>query len=120
MLDQWMPIGIDLYAAQVDEAALRITAHRMLDLDYVGAPVGQNAPSCRGANVNWATSSIRKPFITCTVAAYSLSWQQRFAFSMRYVSYASFPRRGRVSNLAIGACPSGQGTYPRKAKLVIE
>ena len=34
--------GIELEAAHVEEAALRVAAHRMLDLDDVRAPVGED------------------------------------------------------------------------------
>jgi hypothetical protein len=34
--------GVELHAAQIDETALRISPHGMLDLDDVCAPVGQD------------------------------------------------------------------------------
>ena len=42
VLDHGMAHRVDLHAADVDEAALRVAAHRMLDLDDVRAPVGQD------------------------------------------------------------------------------
>ena len=42
MLDQRVPQGIELDPAHVEETALGIAAHRMLDLDHVGPPVGED------------------------------------------------------------------------------
>ncbi len=42
MLYQRMPVGIELEATHVDEATLSIAARRMLDLDDVGTPVGED------------------------------------------------------------------------------
>ena len=42
MLDQRVPVRIQLEAAHVDEAALGVAAHRVLDLDDVRAPVGED------------------------------------------------------------------------------
>ncbi len=42
MLHQGVAHGVELHAAQIDETALRIAAHGMLDLDHVCAPVGQD------------------------------------------------------------------------------
>ena len=44
MLDQRMPLRVQLEAAHVDEAALGVAAHRVLHLDDVGAPVGEDGP----------------------------------------------------------------------------
>ena len=35
-------VGVDLHAVQIDEAALRVAARGVLDLDDIRAPVGQN------------------------------------------------------------------------------
>ncbi|ABK73678.1 hypothetical protein MSMEG_0584 [Mycolicibacterium smegmatis MC2 155] len=42
MLDQRMPVGVELEPAHVDEAPLGVAPHRMLNLDHVGAPVGED------------------------------------------------------------------------------
>ncbi len=42
MLHQRMPVRVDLDAAHVEEAALGVAAHRVLDLDDVRAPVGED------------------------------------------------------------------------------
>ena len=42
MLDERMPLRVQLEAAHVDEAALGVAAHRVLHLDDVGAPVGED------------------------------------------------------------------------------
>ena len=42
MLHQRVALRIDLDAAHIEEAALGVTAHRVLDLDDVGAPVGED------------------------------------------------------------------------------
>ena len=42
MLDQRVAVRVELDAAHVDEAALGVAAHRVLDLDDVGAPVGED------------------------------------------------------------------------------
>ncbi len=47
MLDQRMPLRVQREAAHVDEAALGVATHRVLHLDDVGAPVGEDR-SCRG------------------------------------------------------------------------
>jgi len=44
MLDQRMPVRVELEAAHVDEAALGVAAHRMLHLDDVCAPVCEDRP----------------------------------------------------------------------------
>jgi hypothetical protein len=44
MLDQRVAVGVELEAAHVDEAALGVTAHRVLDFDHVRAPVGEDRP----------------------------------------------------------------------------
>ncbi len=41
VLDQRMAVGVELEPAHVDEAALGVAAHWVLDLDDVGAPVGE-------------------------------------------------------------------------------
>ena len=46
MFHQRVPVRVELKATHVDEAALRVAAHRMLDLDDVRAPVGEDRP-CR-------------------------------------------------------------------------
>ena len=63
MLDHRVAVRIDLDPAHVDETALRVAAHGMLDLDDVGAPSASTAPA-DGTKVNCATSSTRIPFIT--------------------------------------------------------
>ena len=47
MLDQRMPLGVELEATHVDEAALRVAANGMFDLDDVRAPVGEYRPGRR-------------------------------------------------------------------------
>ena len=42
-----MPLGVELEAAHVDEAALGVAANRMLHLDDVRAPVGEDRPGRR-------------------------------------------------------------------------
>ena len=42
MLHQGVAHGVELHAAQIDEAALGISPHGMLDLDDVSAPIGQD------------------------------------------------------------------------------
>ena len=42
MLHQRVPVRVDLDAAHVEEAALGVAADRVLDLDDVGAPVGED------------------------------------------------------------------------------
>ena len=42
VLDQRVAVRVELDAAHVEEAALGVAAHRMLDLDHVGAPVGED------------------------------------------------------------------------------
>ncbi len=42
MLDQRMPLRVQLEATHVDEAALGVATHRVLHLDDVGAPVGED------------------------------------------------------------------------------
>ena len=44
MLDQRVPVRVELEAAHVDEAALGVAAHRMLHLDDVCAPVSEDRP----------------------------------------------------------------------------
>ncbi len=39
-----MPVRVQLEAAHVDEAALGVAAHRVLHLDDVCAPVGEDRP----------------------------------------------------------------------------
>jgi hypothetical protein len=46
VLDQWVPIRVELEATHVDEAALSVAPHRMLHLDDVRAPIGKYRP-CR-------------------------------------------------------------------------
>jgi len=47
MLEQGVAQRIELDPAHVQEPALRVTAHRMLDLDDVRAPVGQDRAGSR-------------------------------------------------------------------------
>jgi hypothetical protein len=47
MFDQRVPVRVELEATHVDEAALGITAHRVLHLDDVCAPVGEDRPGRR-------------------------------------------------------------------------
>ena len=47
MLDQRVPVRVQLEAAHVDEAALGVAAHRVLHLDDVCAPVGEDRPRRR-------------------------------------------------------------------------
>ena len=47
VLDQWVPIRVELEAAHVDEAALGVTAYWVLHLDDVCAPVGEDRPRRR-------------------------------------------------------------------------
>ncbi len=47
MLDQRMPVRVELEATHVDEAALGVAAHRMFHLDDVCAPVGEDRPRRR-------------------------------------------------------------------------
>ena len=42
MLHQRMPVWVDLDATHVEETALGVTAHRVLDLNDVCAPVGKD------------------------------------------------------------------------------
>ena len=47
MLEQRVTQRIERHATHVEEAALRIAAHRVLDLDDIRAPVGEDRP-CGG------------------------------------------------------------------------
>lgn len=47
VLDQRMAVGVHLEAAHVDEPALGVAPHRMLDLDHIGAPVGEDRAGSR-------------------------------------------------------------------------
>ena len=42
MFHQRMPVRVDLDATHVEEAALGVAAHRVLDFDDVRAPVGED------------------------------------------------------------------------------
>ena len=42
VLDQRVPVRVQLKTAHIDEAALRVSAYGVLDLDHVGAPVGED------------------------------------------------------------------------------
>ena len=42
VLHQRMSVRVDLDATHVEKAALRVTLHGVLDLDDVGAPVGED------------------------------------------------------------------------------
>jgi hypothetical protein len=46
VLDERVPVGVQLHAAHVQEPALGVAPHGVLDLDDVSAPVGEDGSRC--------------------------------------------------------------------------